>query len=163
MAKKEGLGLQDPPWVNTWLAPPGDHDTYPSHSPVLLTPTNAGNFMEVTARPGRRLTARLSAASPPFVMIPPATGTSFPLDFGYSDSKHGATTPHQTMGCTLTPWVLWQLRGTLTRSEMSAQQHLSAYRPFWTTRLSQSLALHPHTVTTTLRCNFDSYSARARG
>ncbi len=48
MADNGGLGLQDLPWVNTRPPPPGNHNTSLSQSPVLLTPANAEDLVEVT-------------------------------------------------------------------------------------------------------------------
>ena len=74
-------------------------------------------------------------SSPSFVMIPRATATSFPPDFGYLNSKHDATAPPDdkahlhTVGLQL-------LRPTLTQSAMLAQWLLSACRPSLTTHSS---------------------------
>ncbi len=105
-----GLGLQDPPWINTQPLPPGNNNTSPYHSPVLLTLADARDFVEVMAPRGRRMTTCLTAVPPPFITIPPATATFFPPDFGNLDSKHNSTTlpdneAHlHTVGVTA-PWM----------------------------------------------------------
>ncbi len=154
-----GLGLQDPPWVNTQLPPLGDHDTSLSHSLVLLTSTNAGDFLDVTARHGRSMMICLLAVPPPFVTIPLATKTSFLPDSGYLDSKHNATVlPDRrahpdTVGATAA-----RVHPDTVRDV--AQWQISACRPFCTTRSSWSLVLCPHRVMTMLHCISNTYSAK---
>jgi hypothetical protein len=105
-----GLGLQVPPWVNTWFPPHEDHTTSPTHSPVLLTPGDAGGFMEMIATHGHRMMPRAAAVPPPFATIPPAMATSFPQEFGYSNLEHDATAPpDDMMGRNLTPCSLQAL------------------------------------------------------
>ncbi len=97
MVDTMGLGLQVPPWVNTRFPPHEDHTTSPTHSPVLLTPGDAGGFMGMIAMHGRRMTPRAAGVPPPFVTKPLATATTFPQEFGYSDSEHDATAPPDDM------------------------------------------------------------------
>jgi hypothetical protein len=70
-----------------------DNETSPSHYTVLLTFPDDSNFVEVSDQRGCRMTTWLSAVSNPFVSIPPKTGTSFPPDFGLSDSEHEEAAP----------------------------------------------------------------------
>jgi hypothetical protein len=93
VANNGGLGLQDPPWMNTRPPPPGDNDTSPPHSPVLLTPAYAGDFVEVTVQCSCRMMTCSMTLPPPLVTTPLATTTSFPSDFGYWGSKHNTTAP----------------------------------------------------------------------
>ena len=88
-----GLGLRDPPWVNTRLPPHEDQTTFLTHSPVLLTPGNAEGFMEVTAMHGCCVIVGGGGTPPLFLMIPLVTVTSFSQEFGYSDSEHDTTAP----------------------------------------------------------------------
>jgi hypothetical protein len=93
VAKNGGLGLQDPPWTFSQSLPTSNNETSPSHSPVLLTPVNASNFLEVMAQHGRRMTTWLSTVPTPFGLIPPTMVISFLPDFGLSDSEHDASAP----------------------------------------------------------------------
>jgi hypothetical protein len=49
VAKNGGLGLQDLPWTITRPPPIGNNEMSPSHLPVLLTPADASDFVEVMA------------------------------------------------------------------------------------------------------------------
>jgi hypothetical protein len=66
--------------------PTSNNETSLFHLPVLLTPADASNLVEVMAW-------QSSAVPTPFILISPTMATFFPMDFGLLDLEHDATAP----------------------------------------------------------------------